>query len=121
MFTSEQIQKIAQLIQPKLFDLLPHETANFIQTKLTQLIEKSNAGEAVEQEILDLLYEQERLHPYLTLDSLKSFDPLPGNSAPIPSSLIYRCPDCDYITDVPFLGMTPDPCPNHPTTVLISN
>jgi hypothetical protein len=76
MFTPEQILELAQSIQPKLHDRLPTDRAIAIDQELTKLIARSNAGENVAEEILELLDNQPELEEYLAIGTSKQFNPL---------------------------------------------
>jgi hypothetical protein len=117
MLTSQQIIQIAQSLQPQLTTLLPAETAMTVNQQLTVLLAQFDDGQPVEEQILILLNDQEPLRPYLIPRTSKNSN-LPGNRVARPSSLIYKCPECDYTDAVPQQGMKPDPCPKHPQAVL---
>ncbi|MBN8564857.1 MAG: hypothetical protein J0L70_30450 [Leptolyngbya sp. UWPOB_LEPTO1] len=120
MFTPERIRQIAQAIQPQLPELLPADIAADLDFQLTALLKQANAGQPVEQQILDLLYRQEALRSQLQLETAKQFNPIPSNSAPIPTTTTFRCPHCDYTDTVPQVGMIPEPCSDHPNVPLIA-
>jgi hypothetical protein len=114
MFTSEQCLQVAQYLQPSLSDLLSVERAKTIDLQLTELISKAESGERVEREILALLYSEESLRPYLILNTGEKHGD-PKNAA---SSLSYKCPQCTYTAKIPFLGIKPKPCKEHPKVTL---
>jgi hypothetical protein len=94
MFTPEQLLELAQSIQPKLHDLLPADRATAIDQELTKLIARSNAGEKVAEEILELLDNQPELEECLAIGTIRKFDSLPGNSSARPREPKYQCPEC---------------------------
>jgi hypothetical protein len=117
MLTTQQIIQIAQTLQPQLSNLLRAETATTVDRQLTTLLKQFEQGQPVEEQVLLLLHAQEPLRPYLTPNTNKSFN-LPGNRVAQPSSLIYKCSECNYTDNVAQQGMKPDPCPDHPNAVL---
>ena len=124
MFTLPQIVQVAETLQPQATQYLTPDQNTQLQTLITQ----AKSGQPVENDILEILASHEQLREQASnllenlnaVTDLRGFDPLASDSALVTNSLIYRCSKCDYITDIPFLGMTPDPCPDHPTTALIS-
>ncbi|MBD2326240.1 hypothetical protein [Alkalinema sp. FACHB-956] len=125
--TQSKILLAAQEIRPHLASLLDPETAQTVDRQLQTLLTQAESGQAVEIQITELLRNHTTTREWMRR-YLKGEDPvgitrsfnLPGNPAPVTNPLIYRCPKCDYITDIPFVGITPDPCPDHPTVALIS-
>jgi hypothetical protein len=117
MFTPKQILEIAESLQPKLYDLLPSDIAESIDQQLTALIIKANNGEPVAQTILELLNQHSDLHPYLTDDTQKQFNPLAGDGTARPRKPAYQCPECNITKAELPQGRIPK-CDAHPEAIL---
>jgi hypothetical protein len=102
-FNLEDVLESARSIRPELPELLDEE-ADFFDQQLADLLAQANAGQAVEQPILDLLNCHDKTRKWVgeflnkpllpkgpLLPGAPEFQPLPGYS-PAQSTIKYVCP-----------------------------
>jgi hypothetical protein len=120
MYSPEQILNAAKSIYPLLPKLLDEPTSTHIQATLKPLIESEDTDQI--WDVLDQYPQTEHYRSqYFKFEDIpktRSNSQLPGDQAAERSTLIYACPNCDYRTPIFFLGMTPEPCKNHPDAEL---
>ncbi|MBW4661059.1 MAG: hypothetical protein KME15_20480 [Drouetiella hepatica Uher 2000/2452] len=124
MYPSEDILEAARSIRPFLAEQLEAEAAARVDLQLADLLARANAGETVDNLILELLAEtdstrewmfaflQKQALPESTRESTKGFNPLPGQGSAIAAPK-YVCPEGDYIWYRPRVGVEPPLCPTH--------
>ena len=124
--TPEDILETARTIGPYLPDLVGAE-AETVQVALATYLAKAQAGEAVDNDILELLAQrdatrewarqflQDKVPPLVT----RSYDPLAGSVSFVDANT-FVCPvdGCDYVWYRPKVGMTPPNCPIHNVTLV---
>lgn len=124
--TPEDILETARTIGPYLPDLVGAE-AETVQIALATYLAKAQAGEAVDNDILELLAQrdatrewarqflQDKVPPPVT----RSYDPLAGSVSVI-AAATFVCPveGCDYVWYRPRAGIAPPNCPIHNVTLV---
>lgn len=124
--TPEDILETARTIGPYLPDLVGAE-AETVQIALATYLAKAQAGEVVDNDILELLAQrdatrewarqflQDKVPPPVT----RSYDPLAGSVSFVDANT-FVCPvdGCDYVWYRPKVGMTPPDCPIHNVTLV---
>lgn len=117
----------AHALRIHLGTLLDADTAPKVEAQLTDLLNQAATGQTVDTELTELLrqhaptrewvqrYRQGEKPDHIT----RSMQSPSGDPSPVPSSLSFKCPHCDYTDTLPQLGMTPDPCPDHPDAELM--
>jgi hypothetical protein len=124
VYPSEDILEAARSIRSLLAELLEAETIQPVDQQLADLLARANAGETVDNLVLELLAETDSTRQWMfeflqnkrSLDSrgepTKGYSPLPGQGSRIAAPK-YACPMGDYTWYRPRVGVNPPPCPTH--------
>jgi hypothetical protein len=126
MYTSEDVLEAARFIRPSLLDLLGAE-AETVDRALAELLAKAESGEAVDNQILELLAERDPTREWtrqFLIDKIpppvmRSYDPLEGSVSVIDANT-FVCEDCkqedpnNYLVwHRPKQGIDPPLCKKH--------
>ena len=117
MYTSQEILEAATAILPVLPKLLDEPTATQVKAQLNTHLASQDIAQI--WATLDQSPQTQRWRDrYFGPTTKGGYSPLAGDMVVQASGLIYACPHCNYRDVVFFVGMNPDPCPNHPDAVL---
>jgi hypothetical protein len=114
------IRDVADAIHQELPTLLEPEEAGDAGARLSDLLERADAGEDVDDELIAVLAAREEtrarmdeLLPEFLATGERGFEPLPGYS-PEPAAVeMYRCPQGDYEWPLFEAGEPVPDCPVH--------
>ncbi|MEH1920871.1 hypothetical protein [Nostoc sp.] len=111
------ILETALAIRPHFSQLLDIEAGEQMRQQLDQLLQQVQAGESVEDSILELLTDERATGTWVTEfqqanATQKGFDPLAGNISKI-SAPRFKCPLCDYTWSRDRIGRPTPLCRTH--------
>lgn len=116
-YTSDELVYAAE----KLLACLPP----VFQTSLSALLTRARNGEAVDNQIIDLLIQDQAARRWMKLalvdlsnDVVRGYEPLAGSPASIQASSKWKCQECGFEWVVLRAGRPVPPCP-HDGSVLI--
>jgi hypothetical protein len=121
MYTSEDVLEAAHVIRPYLPDLLEAE-AETVDRALGDLLTRAESGEAVDNQILELLAERDPTREWtrqFLIDKMpppvmRSYDPLAGSVSVIDANtFVCEVPDCPRVWYRPKAGIEPPLCQEH--------
>lgn len=121
MYTSEDVLEAARVIRPYLPNLLEAE-AETVERALAELLARAESGEAVDNQILELLAEYDAtrewtrqfLNDKIPPPVMRSYDPLAGSVSVIDANtFVCEVPGCSRIWYSPKAGIEPPLCQEH--------
>lgn len=120
MYKPDHILEAARTIRPCLSQLVGAETAATLDAQLADLLAQAQAGQSIDNRILELLADEDPTREWLSdflqdqqqPEHLRNFSPLPGHPS-IVSAAKFICPQGDYTWYRPRVGIEPPPCPTH--------
>jgi hypothetical protein len=121
MYTSEDVLAAARLIRPYLPDLVVAE-AETVDRALADLLARAESGEAVDNQILELLAKRDPTREWtrqFLIDKMpppvmRSYDPLTGSVSVIDANtFVCEVPSCSRVWYRPKAGIEPPLCQEH--------